>query len=80
MPELKQKDWKFIMIVGTKRMTLSDISKETKMELSAIQKIYSKLNKSGLIETFKKGRKRFIQLNENGIYFYKFYQKHENNK
>lgn len=77
LPTIKEKDWKFIMILGNKRMTLSEIQKKlnSKNGLSETQKIFSNLEENGFLNSQKIGRQRYVQLNESGIYFYDFYKK-----
>ena len=69
----KEKDFEFLKTLKNKELTLKEIGSKLKIQKQYIQRIFKNLEKSGMLESRKKGRNRFVKLNKNGRYFLNFY-------
>ena len=69
----KEKDFEFLKALKNKELTLKEIGLKLGMIKQYTQGIFKNLEKSGMLESRKEGRNRFVKLNKNGRYFLNFY-------
>ena len=69
----KKKDFEFLKTLKNKELTLKEIGLKLGMIKQYTQGIFKNLEKSGMLESRKEGRNRFVKLNKNGRYFLNFY-------
>ena len=78
MINLKERDFVFMKILGEKELPLGVLGSKMGLHKFSIQRIFNKLEQSGLIDSRKDGRERLVKLNKNGKYFNEFYKKQKN--
>lgn len=75
MINLKEREFVFMKILGEKERSLGVIGSEMKLGKFVIQRIFNKLEESGMLDSRKDGRERLVKLNKNGKYFNEFYKR-----